>query len=128
VYSLFLDSGYTCSHKDTTDAKREKKGCTGTLKSSQEICGIKFHECPRKAFCKSNETSSLILEILDAHGDYRQHGILPDGGGKKDQSSVLLEAFKVMDQVTRECDAIREKEEKRREEGAKNRQKLLGGG
>ena len=68
------------------------------------------------------------MEIFEAHRDYREHGILPESGGKKDQASVLVEAFKVLDRVNIECDEIKKKQDERKEAGRKQAEKLRGGG
>lgn len=77
------------------------------------------YACPRQTI---NEHPRDWGRLLMFYGLY-QKGFLPDRGSVVDQSNVLIEAFRIIDEANAEAD----KEEAERERRKQNRQNSKGG-
>ena len=117
-----LQADHACSK--ATDKQKEQRGCSALLKTPIDIDGHQFFECPRKDFCRNPD---LYNKIFYAHRDYREHGILQETGGMMDQAQVLVECFRLLDKVHRDCDKEKEREEKKRAKGLEQRDNLRAG-
>lgn len=84
-----------------------------------ELDGAETYACPRQDL---NQNDGFYTQLLNYYGMY-QKGFLPERGAVIDQSNILIELFRIVDNVNSECDdAIEiERAERRAEQQRRSR-------
>ena len=75
---------------------RRRKGCEGGKRYEFDRGRIKLERCP------GNFYSFWAEQVIGLWDFFRTHGVLPEAGGVMDQEAKMMEAFRILDEESRD--------------------------